>query len=422
MRPTFGCLVVIALAHTMPAGAADWPQFLGPNGNGTAGTAEHALPDSFPTEPKRLWEKAVGAGFAGPVVSAGKLIIFHREGGSMVTEALDAMTGKARWRTTYATDYVDSFGFDNGPRAVPAIADGRVFTHGPEGRVTAIDLATGEELWAFDTASQVDSAQGFFGRAASPLVVGHRVIIAAGGSKDGKPAGLIALNVIDGKMVWQSVVDEAGYASPVYIEANPKAPVTGHVLAWMRNKLWLVDADSGGVIDAMPLRSAMDASVNAATPLPCGDDMKQWFVSAGYGVGAHLLSVAPFAKPALVERWQKQELMDSHYSTPVYHQGHVFGFHGRQETGQKLRCVSVEAPKLAWESPTVPGGTLLRVDDKLLVLTERGELWVVRANPAKFEQLAVIQILRAGHRSHAAFADGVLFARDSENLIAIKLR
>lgn len=412
---------VFSLAATLPLVAADWPQFLGPERNAVAAAAEPTLPESFSADLKPVWQKPVGSGFAGPVVDGSTVVVFHREGSDMVTEALAAESGKPKWRTTYVTDYVDSFGFDNGPRAAPSIANGKVFTHGPEGRVTALDFETGKELWAYDTASQVGSEQGFFGRAASPLVVGDRIIIAAGGSKNGRPAGLIALAMATGKMVWHGVDDEAGYASPVRIAGSPKDPSTGQVLAWMRNKLWLVDVDTGNEIDAIPLRSTMDASVNAATPVPCGEDAKRWFVSAGYGVGAQLFNLTPAKAPAFEPIWQKQDLMDCHYSTPVFLSGHLYGFHGRQETGQTLRCIDLKTAKTKWESPEAPGGTVLAVGEKLLVVTEQGELWVVRATPEKFDQIASIQILRAGHRSHAAFANGVLFARDSENLIAIKL-
>lgn len=120
--------------------------------------------------------------------------------------------------------------------------------------------------------------------------------------------------------------------------------------------------------------------------------------------------------------WQKQDLMDCHYSTPVYRQGHLYGFDGRQETGQTLRCISLDAGKVLWDSPKIPGGTLLLVGDKLLVVTEQGELWLVRATPEKFEQLGAVQILRAGHRSHAAYANGILYARDAEHLAAFRLR
>ncbi len=403
-------LLLALLAAPLPA--ADWPQFLGPTRDGRAAAQEAALPVAFAREPEVLWRRSAGAGFAGPVVADGKVILFHREGGDMTTEALDPRTGKTLWRSVYVTDYVDSFGFDNGPRAVPAVADGRVFTHGPEGRVTALDLATGRELWAYDTVAKAGSPQGFFGRAPSPLVLGERVWIAAGGELDGGDAGLLALDVRTGAPVSASVGDEAGYASPV--AASP-----GRLLAWMRNRLWLVEATSGTVLDSRPLRSTMDASVNAASPLACGEG--RWFVSAGYGVGANLFQITD--KPALEEVWSRQDVLDCHYATPVLHDGHLYGFHGRQETGMKLRCVRLADGEVVWEAPDkLPGGTLQVVGDRLLIVTEQGELWVVPASPAGFDKALAVQILRAGHRSHAAYADGVLFARDSEELVAVPLR
>ncbi len=389
--------------------AADWPQFLGPQRNGVADKSEPALPDTFPGDLTPLWKKSVGAGFAGPVVVGGQVIIIHRESSDMTTEALDAKTGEPAWRTVYTTDYIDSFGFDNGPRAVPAIADGRVFTFGPEGRATAMDLKTGKELWHYDTAAALGSEQGFFGRAPSPLIMGDKVIFAPGGSLDGKPAGLIALDTASGKPAWNAVDDQAGCASPIIIP--------GGLLAWMRNQLWSLDS-TGKVLASQPLRSSMDASVNAATPVDCGGG--HYLISAGYGVGAHLLRIAD-GKIETV--WKKEDTLDCHYATPVRVGDHLYGFHGRQESGMNLRCIEIATGKVAWEDPDgVPGGTLIAVGDKLLVVTERGELWVVRATPEKFQQLAAIQILRAGHRSHAAYSDGILYARDSEHLIALKLR
>lgn len=406
MRPFLLCLLLLT---GLPA--ADWPQFLGPTHDGRAADAEPALSDSLPPDLKPLWEKSVGSGFAGPVVVEGRLVVFHREGGDMTTELLDARTGQPVWRSTYVTDYVDSFGFDNGPRAVPAIAGGKVITFGPEGRVTALDLKTGKEQWRYDTASELESAQGFFGRAPSPLILDGRVIVAAGGTRKGSAAGLAALDLKTGAVAWTSVEDEAGYASPV-------PGRKGEILAWMRNQLWRVNASDGVLRASMPLRSSMDASVNAATPLPCGED--RWLVSAGYGVGAHLLRLTD---AGIEEVWRKDRLLDCHYATPVRVGEHVFGFHGRQETGMKLRCISLAAGEVAWECPDgLPGGTLLAVADKLLVVTEQGELWVVRASAEKFDRLASWQILGSGHRSHAAYADGVLYARDSERLVAVKLR
>lgn len=87
-----------------------------------------------------------------------------------------------------------------------------------------------------------------------------------------------------------------------------------------------------------------------------------------------------------------------------------------------LRCLDLKSKKITWESHEIRGGTLVRVKDKLVVLTEEGELWIVPVRSDKFEQLLVTQVLRAGHRSHAAYANGIWIARDEEKFIAIRLQ
>src|SRR2546427_12303123 len=99
----------------------DWPQFLGPERNGVY--RGPALAESWPSGgPRQVWKKQVGAGFSGPVVAQGRVILFHRVGNKEVVESLDARTGTSQWQYSYPTTYRDDFGFDEGPRAVPVIA------------------------------------------------------------------------------------------------------------------------------------------------------------------------------------------------------------------------------------------------------------------------------------------------------------
>src|SRR5688572_29425944 len=138
-------LTAILLAGIHVA-AHDWPQFLGPARDGVY--RGPALASTWPSGgPRKVWQKQVEQGFAGPVVAGSRLILFHRSGNEEIVEALDARTGAAVWRHAYATAYRDDFGFDEGPRAVPVVAGGRVYTFGAEGRLTALDLETGRLLW-----------------------------------------------------------------------------------------------------------------------------------------------------------------------------------------------------------------------------------------------------------------------------------
>ena len=177
--------------------ANDWPQFLGPSRNGAYVGAP--LNEKWPsTGPRIIWRKQIGQGLSGPVVAGKRLILFHRVDDREVVESFDALTGAAQWRHAYPTTYRDDFGFDEGPRAVPVVADGMVFTYGAEGKLHAVDLATGKPLWNVDAMRQFDVAKGFFGAAGSPLVEGGKVIANVGGKK----GGIVAFDAKTGKVLW----------------------------------------------------------------------------------------------------------------------------------------------------------------------------------------------------------------------------
>ena len=163
--------------------AADWPQYPGRNA-----TASTGAPRSLTTGirgPKVVWTKPVGQGFSGPVVADGRLILFHRVGNREVVQSLDARTGAEQWSYGYPTSYRDDFGFDEGPRAVPVVANGVVYTFGAEGQLHAVSLTAGTRLWSEDTAGRFKVAKGFFGAAGSPLVEDGRVIANVGGQRRG---------------------------------------------------------------------------------------------------------------------------------------------------------------------------------------------------------------------------------------------
>ena len=140
-----------------------------------------------PGRPPELWRIDVGQGFAGPVVVDDHLVLFHRLGASEVIDALDRTTGARLWRHEYPTTYRDDFGFDAGPRSVPVVVDGVVYTFGAQGVLSAVRLEAGELLWRVDTAERFRVRKGFFGAAGSPLVERGRVLLNPGGEEGGSP-------------------------------------------------------------------------------------------------------------------------------------------------------------------------------------------------------------------------------------------
>jgi len=392
-------VVLAAGAHL----AADWPQFLGPQRNGvyTGAPIATAWPASGP---KKLWEKRVGQGFAGPVVAGGRTILFHRVGSEEVVDAFDAQSGEPRWHFAYPTTYRDDFGFDEGPRAVPVVAGTRVFTFGAEGQLHALDVATGRQLWSVDTMKRFGVRKGFFGAAGSPLVEDNRVITNVGGTDGSKGAGIVAFNAETGAVLWTATTDEASYSSPV--AATLAGKKTAVFLT--RNGLVGVDPASGAVFFQKRWRSRSAASVNAASPLIIGDSI---FVSATYDTGAALLRVE---SGGLKEVWSSDEVLSNHYATSVYRDGYLYGFHGRQEFNPSFRAVELATGSVKWSADRFRAGTVTLADDKLVILRETGELIVAAAMPQAFRPLARAQILPAVIRATPAISDGLLYVRNTD--------
>jgi outer membrane protein assembly factor BamB len=394
---------VLALA----AVGADWPQFLGPERNGTS--PETGLAASLPKMgPPLAWEREVGEGFSGPVILGDRLILFNRLGDKEVIECLDAATGKAHWKFDYATTYQDAFGKGDGPRATPTVASGRVYALGAEGTLTCLDLDKGTKLWQRSLEKDYRPRKGFFGVATSPLVEGDLVLVNVGA----RGAGIVAFDKDSGKEVWKATDQEASYASPV------AATIDGvrHVLFFTREGLVSLDPANGSVRFSKRWRSRIDASVNAASPLVADGHV---FLTASYGTGAILLKVK---KDGVEEVWKGNNSLSCHFGTPVLRDGHLYGFEGRQEQGAKLRCVEWKTGKVCWTRDGFGCGSLIAADGKLLVLSEDGDLVLVQPTPDGYREQGRAGLLKGPCRAPIALAGGRLYARDGQRLGCWDLR
>jgi outer membrane protein assembly factor BamB len=399
--------IVIGLAAGVPALATDWPQYLGPERNGAL--AGPPLSESWGASgPRVVWRKQIGQGLAGPVVVQNRVILFHRVGNEEVLESLDARSGAPSWRYAYPTGYRDDFGFDEGPRAVPVVAGGVIYTFGAEGQLHAVDAARGTRIWSQDTMKRFGVPKGFFGAAGSPLVEGGRVIANVGGNK----AGVVAFDARTGAVVWTATDDDASYSSGI------AATIGGRRSAVFltRDNLLGLDPATGAVQFQRRWRARLAASVNAATPLVIGDLI---FVSAEYGPGAAVVRVEG---SKLVDLWASDEVLSTHYATSVYHDGHLYGFHGRQEFGPSFRAVELRTGSVKWSEDRFRAGSVTLVGDKLLIVRESGELMLAPASPQTFRPIARAQVLSGVVRPYPAIADGFLYIRNENTLLCLDLR
>ena len=385
---------------------------MGPARNGVSSdkiTLAETLPNGG-LEPQ--WSHKLGDGFSGPIVTEEHCFIFHRQGNQALLESLHAKTGKVEWTFDYQTNYVDQFGFDPGPRSTPTVAGDRIFIHGAEGMLHAITLKTGKLLWKHDLAKDFASPPGFFGRSSSPLVIGDKVLLDIGGKHQGHGANLIAFDTTTGNVSWTADAGEADYGAPMLL-APPNQPPTA--LFFVRAGFVGVDPANGTVRFQEPHRSRTHASVNAASPVIIGD---RFFLSSCYDVGAGLWQW--HNDGTLRNLYKKQNALDCHFNTPVYFEGHLYGFHGRQESGQELRCLHLDSGTVKWKTP-LPAGSVIIADRKLLVLTERGELLVGTASPTAWQLHYRTQITGAETRALPALSGNHFYARDKRKLSCVTL-
>lgn len=383
--------------------AADWPQLLGPERNGS-----YTGPALSLQNPRLLWMKETGAGFSGPVLAGARLFLFHRSQDKEVLECMDAATGKRIFAFEYPTTYRDDFGFDEGPRGTPTVAGGRVFTFGAEGVLHAVDAGSGKKLWRVDTHSKFGVRKGFFGAAASPLVEGNAVVVNVGGPNG---AGIVAFNQENGNVMWSATNDDAGYSSPV------AATIDGvrSVLCFTREGLVAVDPSNGKVRFQFRWRSRSNASVNAALPVVNGNLI---FISASYGTGAALLRTAG---TELKTVWSGDESLSNHYATSVYKDGYLYGFHGRQEMGQAFRCVEFKSGKVMWSVDGFGAGTVALAGDRLLIMREGGEAVLAAAASQGYRVSGKAKLSDGVIRAYPAIANGRVYLRNEGTLAAYDL-
>ncbi|HEV7928215.1 MAG TPA: PQQ-binding-like beta-propeller repeat protein [Verrucomicrobiae bacterium] len=403
--------LTICVCAAQQVRGGDWPQFLGPTRDGVYAGADLAA--AWPKEgPPVVWRKDIGEGFSGPAVAQHQLILFHRLNDQEVVTCLDARTGEPKWTKSYPTSYRDDFGFDEGPRATPCIAQGRIYTFGAEGMLSCLNLADGAMLWQVNTKNKFHPPKGFFGDACSPLVEGNAVLMNIGGSGG---AGLVAFDKATGNVLWKCSDDAASYSSP------STASINGHRYAifFTRAGLEAVDPADGKIQFHYPWRSEMNASVNAATPLIIDDSI---FLSACYDTGAILLRVRDNG----VEKvWSGDGILSNHYATSVYFRGFLYGIDGRADPSFRpapsLRCVELKSGKVRWQDESVGPATILLAGDQLLILTESGELIEAAATPEAFKPGERVQIMPTGVRAYPALADGFLYARSKDKIFCVNL-
>ncbi len=407
--PTFLRRFILSLCALFLYGqisrAGDWPQILGPTRNGIA--QNEKLADTWPADgPKIVWKQKIGNGLAGPVVADGRLLLFHRIGDEDIIQAFDAQTGKPGWKNQFPTTFRPSINPDDGPRCVPLIDGERVFLFGASGDLRCVSFADGREIWLRHTHKDFGAREGYFGAGSTPIVIDDKLLVNVGGFRG--PA-VAAFSLDKGKTLWETFEDTASYCSRV------AAMRDGKQLAIFITRLNLVGLDpaDGAVKFQVPF-GRRGPTVNGANPLVIGDRV---FATAHYGVGALM---AKIEDGQLTTLWENDDSLSSHYPTPIYVDGYLYGIHGQDRaTPLHLRCVDAKTGRVMWSEDDFGIGTLILADGKLLITKLDGEVVLAKPAPEKYIELSRAQIGRSTTRALPALSDGMLYLRDEQFLYGV---
>lgn len=388
-------LLPILLAATTLAG--DWPQILGPLRNGMA-AADERLADSWPAAgPRVLWRFRLGSGYAGAAVAGSRAIVFHRVDSTERVECLDAVSGKPQWKTDFAASYRGGVDPDIGPRCVPLIAGDSVYVFGAAGDLHAVELATGKTRWSRELYADYGGDEGYFGAGSTPILLDGKLLVNVGG----RGAGIVAVDARTGKTAWKASDEGASYSSPVASQVAGKE----RALFVTRMNCVAIDPQSGRMTTLFPF-GKRGPTVNAASPQSLDGKV---FATSSYGVGAIL---APLAEKIQKPLWASDETLSSQYSTPVIHNGFLYGIHGREDIGvAELRCVELASGRVRWKQANFGVANLILAGNKLLLQRADGRLSLALADPEKYRELATASIADGPTRALPALANGRLFIR-----------
>jgi outer membrane protein assembly factor BamB len=423
----------------------DWPQFLGPRANGVS--AETGLLNPWPTNgPPVLWDKRIGTGYSAPSVRGDLLVLHHRIADEEIVEAFTATDGKPVWRYGYPSHFVDPYGYNNGPRSTPLLTADRCYTFGAEGKLLCLELRSGKLIWQRNTGVDWNVPPAFFGVGSSPLLESNRLLVMVGGQPN---SGMVAFDPATGKTIWEAVGEknwqgqpmlgwpgepkvkwqdwekQASYATPVAATIHGRR----HLLCLMRQGLVSLNPTNGEVNFSFWFRSPANDSVNAMNPIVVGDLIL--ISGAYYKIGSVLLRVKPDGKG--VEEIWRNTVLEIHWTTPVYLDGNLYAFSGRNEPDARFRCVELRTGNLLWDrderwpshstpTPSVYGrGSCILADSHLIVLGEGGLLGLFKADPRQPTELSRFQLPQLHYPCWAApvLSRKRLYLRSEDRLICL---
>ncbi len=354
--------------------AADWPEWRGPHRDGIV--VEE--PQNWPEKLNLKWRTEVGIGHSSPIMAAGSIYEFTREGDQETVLSIDPATGKVRWKQQYRAPYkIDpaANGHGAGPKATPVYSNGKLYTLGIDSILSAFDAETGKPLWRLDFKGAPD-----FGTAMSPIV-DHGQLIAH------VPSGLTAFDPATGAVKWVWNGDSPAYASPIV--------VNGEVITQTHSNIVAVAEANGKLLWKIPFTTSYDQ--NIVTPAVYKDTL----IFSGVDKGVFAVRDAKVV-------WQNKSV-SMYMNSPVISGDLLLGF-SHLKKGQ-IFCLDARTGQTLWTGPPRAGdnAAMLMSATTLYTLLADGQLLIAKPTAKGLNEIRRYEVAESPTWAHPVILpDGVL--------------
>ena len=391
---------VVMAACAAGAAAQDWPQWRGPARDGVISAFD--VPSAWPDALQQQWSIEIGLGYATPVLVGDRIYMFSRQGEDEVMTALDADTGETIWRTAYPAPFTmnpATAPHRAGPKSTPAYADGRLFTLGMTGAVTAFDAATGEQLWQVPGTS----VEPLYHTSMSPIVDGSLMIIHVGGHDDG---ALTAFDVADGTVRWSWDGDGPAYGSPMIFELGG----TRQVVVFTQEHFIGASLETGALLWSRPFTTR--STTTSQTPILYNDMV----IQNGRGNGVTALRVTEGPGGWTTEEVWHQREVSLHMANPVVNDGVLFGL-SHLNSGQYF-ALDLDTGEVLWTSAPrqADHASIQRAGSTIFSLEDDAELLVLEHNRSEFNPLQRYEVADSETWTQPTLAGNRLYIKDVSTL------
>ena len=396
---------------------AAYGQQYGWRGPGRSGIYnETGLMKTWPASgPTLLWEATdLGSGYSSTTVTKDAIYITGSKGEADVLTAF-SQDGKKLWNAEYGSMTKNVSMPES--RCTPTWYNGKIFVISGQGVLSCFNTE-GKLVWTVNYYQKYNAPLPRFGISESPLVVDNKVIATPGGNM----AAMVAFNVDDGKVVWETAALNEGtqYINPLLVEEKGMKVIITHSstyiiavnakdgkLIWKFN-FGAVNADQRGNKNYINTPIYQDGFVFAAN---------------GYGQTAAKIKVSfDGSEPTLV--WKNPEI-NPHVGGMLLLGNFIYSStHDNNSKGRWI-CVDWTTGKTMWTTDWYNKGSVISADGMLYIYEEKtGHVGLVRPSGEKLDVVSSFEVTKGNgpYWAHPVIDKGRLFVRHGDYMAVYSLK